>query len=322
MQRTSIIVVLLWAVGYVVCHGGNFAAELSHRREYLEKRGASLREARDQCARGGIDHRELYERAIRDIQVTHDLDGAYIERALPDYNHTHYTGDKYTVTTDPHEIFQKYNTCALSPDVTEGPFYVEGELVRRDIVDGQPGVPLHLKIRVKDFATCADVSGALVEVWHANALGTYSGTGAEHGKTYLRGLQRTDGMGVVSFDTVFPGHYYERAPHVHVAVHVSGTREDPDGAVRDNVVSLSAQVFFDQDLILAVERQEPYRDNEQPFMYNADDGFLQQEAAARFDPFVDWVALSENANDGLLAWITVGANLTEHRELSVADHRP
>ncbi|KAI0593158.1 aromatic compound dioxygenase [Biscogniauxia sp. FL1348] len=319
MQRISLILVLLWTASYAVCHGGNFAAELSHRREYLEKRGAGLREARDQCARDGTDSRELYERGVQDIQViTRDLD----ERALPDYNHTHHTDDKYTINTDPHDIFQKYKACALSPDVTEGPFYVEGELVRRDIVDGQPGVPLHLKIRVKDFATCADVSGALVEVWHANALGTYSGTGAEHGKTYLRGLQRTDGMGVVSFDTVFPGHYYERAPHVHVAVHVGGAREDPDGAVRDNAVSLSAQVFFDQDLILEVEREDPYRANGQQLTYNADDGFLQQEAAAKFDPFVDWVTLSERTRDGLLAWITVGANLTEHRELTVADHRP
>ncbi|KAI5920402.1 aromatic compound dioxygenase [Camillea tinctor] len=318
MQKLPILAVILWAIGYAAGHGGNFAAELSHRREYLEKRGASLREARDLCARNGADDRELFERGIQDIQLTHDLG----ERALKDYNHTHQTSDKYTLNTDPHEIFQKYKACALSPDVTEGPFYVEGELMRRNIVDGQSGIPLHLKIRVKDFATCNDVQDVLVEVWHANALGTYSGTGSEHGKTYLRGLQRTDNMGVVSFDTLFPGHYYMRAPHVHIAVHIAGTAEGSDGSVRNNVVSLSAQVFFDQDLILAVEKEDPYRQNKQEFMWNADDGFLQQEGSAGFDPFVDWVGLSKNTRDGLLAWITVGANLTEHRALSVADSRP
>ena len=33
------------------------------------------------------------------------------------------------------------NVCLLSPETTEGPFYVDPRLVRRDITEGRPGVP-------------------------------------------------------------------------------------------------------------------------------------------------------------------------------------
>jgi hypothetical protein len=36
----------------------------------------------------------------------------------------------------------------LTPELTEGPFYIDLERMRRDITEGQPGVPLRLRIRL------------------------------------------------------------------------------------------------------------------------------------------------------------------------------
>lgn len=53
----------------------------------------------------------------------------------------------------------------LSPEVTEGPYYVAGEYVREDITEGQAGVPLTLDLQVLDIETCEPVVGAYTEIW-------------------------------------------------------------------------------------------------------------------------------------------------------------
>src|SRR5205807_2241164 len=35
-------------------------------------------------------------------------------------------------------------TCTLTPEMTEGPYYISGEAVRSDITEGRPGTPLRL----------------------------------------------------------------------------------------------------------------------------------------------------------------------------------
>lgn len=159
-------------------------------------------------------------------------------------------------------------------------------------------------------------------------MGVYSATDDRpKNETFGRGLQKTDAMGVVEFDTIVPGHYFGRAQHIHVGVHVPGTKpSDPSSSspsVSDNAVSLCAQLFFDQDLADRTRKIAPYSGNKQPFTTNADDDFLKLEAAGRFDPFVSWVYLGEGDDlaDGLLAWVTVGANMTEHRKLDVSATR-
>ena len=63
----------------------------------------------------------------------------------------------------------------LTPELTEGPYYIDLEKIRRDITEGQPGVPLRLRIKVAHLSTGAPLSGAAVDVWHCNAQGVYSG---------------------------------------------------------------------------------------------------------------------------------------------------
>ena len=56
--------------------------------------------------------------------------------------------------------------------------------------------------------------------------GKYSGAEANDtvGRTYLRGIQRTDAKGLALFKTVYPGWYQGRAVHIHVKVHVGRRR--------------------------------------------------------------------------------------------------
>ena len=66
-------------------------------------------------------------------------------------------------------------SCVLTPELTEGPYYVPGEKVRRNITEGKPGTPLELRLSVVKASTCAPVAAAAVDIWHADALGVYSG---------------------------------------------------------------------------------------------------------------------------------------------------
>ncbi|KAI8630771.1 hypothetical protein F5Y19DRAFT_483421 [Xylariaceae sp. FL1651] len=186
---------------------------------------------------------------------------------------------------------------------------VEGELVRSRITGNQSGSPLYLKIRVKDFTSRCERDWRLWRNWRRARPGLLPRPAEDryHGRSLLRHH--------------FPGHYAGRAPHIHVAVHIDA-HEEADGSVHDNTVSMNAQIYFDQDFILQVEKTAPHNANSQPFMLNKDDWFLQQEAAAAFDPFISQITVSNCAQDGLIGYTTVGVNLTEHRELVVADHRP
>ncbi|MFF4519761.1 hypothetical protein ACFY2I_54245, partial [Streptomyces mirabilis] len=43
--------------------------------------------------------------------------------------------------------------CVLTPEQTEGPYYLDLETVRKDITEGKAGVPLTLRVTVVDIAT-------------------------------------------------------------------------------------------------------------------------------------------------------------------------
>jgi hypothetical protein len=39
-------------------------------------------------------------------------------------------------------------TCVLAPELTEGPYYLPNERIRRDITEGKPGTLLRLRLTV------------------------------------------------------------------------------------------------------------------------------------------------------------------------------
>ena len=138
-------------------------------------------------------------------------------------------------------------TCVLTPEQTEGPYYIANEKVRRNITESRPGAPLVLRLFVVDASTCKPIKGAAVDIWHADAGGVYSGFGSGSGnRTFMRGIQRTDASGLARFRTVYPGWYRGRTVHIHVKVHVAG-----------NVVH-TGQLYFPDSWTDRVFRRKPY----------------------------------------------------------------
>jgi protocatechuate 3,4-dioxygenase beta subunit len=138
-------------------------------------------------------------------------------------------------------------SCVLSPEQTEGPYYIPDERVRRNITDGHPGTPMLLRTTVVDASTCRPIRRAAVDVWHADAAGVYSGFGSgAAGRTFMRGVQRTDARGLAVFRTVYPGWYPGRTVHIHVKVHIGG-----------NVVH-TGQLYFPEAITNTAYKKSPY----------------------------------------------------------------
>jgi protocatechuate 3,4-dioxygenase beta subunit len=180
--------------------------------------------------------------------------------------------------------------CILSPELTEGPFYIDLDLVRRDITEGRPGTALELAVKVADGESCEAIEDAAVDIWHCDADGVYSGVQGDSG-TFLRGIQMTDAGGDAGFQTIFPGWYSGRAVHVHVKVHLGGAD------------SYTGQLFFDDAVTETVYEAEPYNARPGPDTPNEADGIFGQGG----DQTV--VSLSP-AGDGYRGVVTLGVPRT------------
>ena len=182
-------------------------------------------------------------------------------------------------------------SCVLTPEMTEGPYYIAGEKVRRNITDGHPGTPLLLRLAVIDASSCKPIKGAAVDVWHADAAGNYSGFGAGRAsRTFMRGIQKTNASGIATFLTVYPGWYQGRTVHIHVKVHVSG-----------NVVH-TGQLFFPDALTDRVYRKAPYTKRPNRRTRNANDSIFVNGGRRSM------LALRRRSAGGYLAKITMGVH--------------
>jgi protocatechuate 3,4-dioxygenase beta subunit len=155
-------------------------------------------------------------------------------------------------------------TCVLTPEQTEGPYYIANEALRRNITDGRPGTPLLLRAFVVNASTCKPIKGAAVDIWHADAGGVYSGFGqGASNRTFMRGIQRTNAKGLALFRTVYPGWYQGRTVHIHVKVHLGG-----------NVLH-TGQLYFPDTVTDAVYRKAPYTSRPSRDVRNAADSIYR-----------------------------------------------
>ncbi|MCC6792010.1 MAG: intradiol ring-cleavage dioxygenase [Thermomicrobiales bacterium] len=210
--------------------------------------------------------------------------------------------------------------CVLTPELTEGPYYVEEILLRSNIVEDRAGVPLRLTIAVQDPTSCIPLANAAVDIWHCDANGYYSGISGENPgggaaatgdenleTTFLRGVQLTDEDGVATFETIYPGWYTGRAVHIHMKVHVDG--EAVDGSYDGGHVAHTGQLFFDDAISDAVYLTSAYseRANAQR-LYNDGDNILgdhddEPGFMLELTPLVDG-----SIEEGFLGTITIGVD--------------
>jgi protocatechuate 3,4-dioxygenase beta subunit len=152
--------------------------------------------------------------------------------------------------------------CAVRPEQTEGPYFVDEKLNRSDIrvdpADGsvKPGVPLRLEFQVSRIAAgaCDPLSRVRVDIWHCDALGVYSDVrdaGFDtRGRKFLRGYQMTNANGSAEFLTIYPGWYQGRAVHIHFKI-----RTDPASS---RAREFTSQLYFDEAITEQAHKHSPY----------------------------------------------------------------
>lgn len=184
---------------------------------------------------------------------------------------------------------------ALTPEQTEGPYYIDDLLLRDDITEDRPGVPLELTVFVIDIPTCQHIPDAAVDIWHCDALGDYSGFGnqSKPGDTFMRGVQLTDQGGAATINTVYPGWYVGRATHIHIKVHTGGSADD--GTYIGGATQHTGQLYFDDEMTDQIAMLEPYAQRlDIRRTRNQEDGILNRAGINDASLFVQLTPLDED----------------------------
>lgn len=202
------------------------------------------------------------------------------------------------------------------PDETAGPFPGDGSngidvlddsgIVRADIRSSfgsstttAQGVPLTVRLTVRDAATGDVRTGAGVYLWHCDRDGNYSlYSEAAQDENYLRGVQEVDGSGTVTFSTIFPGCYSGRWPHIHFEVY--GTLADAVGSgpiVKTSQLALPKEAC---DLVYATDGYASSVQNLAGLTLATDNVFSDDGAVHQL------ASMSGDASAGYTAALTVG----------------
>ncbi|KAK7745825.1 hypothetical protein SLS53_002542 [Cytospora paraplurivora] len=284
------------------CSGGATARRMKQRA--VQRRAEKVKALRE--ARGIKASPKKYRRDLAELQEWEKV------------NHNKTGIDDYNAFTALETVFGANTSCVQAPIDTAGPYYVVGEYFRSNVKETEfsEGVDLFLEVQYVDVTSCAPVPDVAVDVWNANATGVYSGVEGSAGlveaglnTTFLRGIQVTDNEGVVSFETIFPGHYADRATHTHLLAHTNTTIL-PNGTISlfNKPVAHIGQLFYPEDLRSAVEATYPYNTNTIAVTTNDEDIWSVVQADSSFDPFPQFVYLGDDVTDGLFAWIQIGIN--------------
>jgi protocatechuate 3,4-dioxygenase beta subunit len=126
----------------------------------------------------------------------------------------------------------------LIPEETAGPYPADGTngpdiltqsgVVREDITTSfgdytgtAEGAALTIRLVLQDATNgCVPLAGGAVYAWHCDRDAFYS-LYTIVDQNYLRGVGEADAEGVVTFQSIFPGCYEGRWPHIHFEVYPS-----------------------------------------------------------------------------------------------------
>jgi len=207
-------------------------------------------------------------------------------------------------------------TLTEVPDETGGPYPADGSngvnvlddsgIVRSDIRSSfgsstttAAGVPLTIKLTVRDTSTGAAKTGAAVYLWHCDREGQYSlYSRAVTGENYLRGVQETDATGTVTFTSIFPACYSGRWPHIHFEVYSSVA-----GATSSGPIVKTSQIALPQEACDAVYATDGYSAS----VGNLSQVSLQRDNVFGNDAGIHQIAtMSGNTSSGYTSALTVG----------------
>lgn len=111
------------------------------------------------------------------------------------------------------------SSAQATPPQTAGPFYTPDSPRRASLLEPGERAPRLLLAGRVVTTDCRPVAGALLDVWHCDAAGRYDNAGFRH-----RGHLFADASGGYQLETIVPGRYPGRTPHIHVRVQAPGGR--------------------------------------------------------------------------------------------------
>jgi hypothetical protein len=170
----SIIAWLFLTVSSVLAHPGHSVAEeAAERGEWLQSRQPrSVRSCATNLRERGLLETSLARRQqlVRHARTKRSLAGKQLvsrdfSSAL---NASHTSNLSVTLGTDEQVLFADDSSCLLAPEVTQGPYYIDGEIMRSDTTEDQVGVPLFLDVQIVDTSTCEPVPAVYMEIWHCS----------------------------------------------------------------------------------------------------------------------------------------------------------
>ncbi|HVD63225.1 MAG TPA: intradiol ring-cleavage dioxygenase [Lapillicoccus sp.] len=207
-------------------------------------------------------------------------------------------------------------TLTEVPDETAGPYPGDGSnganvlddsgIVRSDIRSSfgsstttAQGVPLTIKLTVRDTSTGSAKAGAAVYLWHCDRDGQYSMYSRNiTNESYLRGVQETDSTGTVTFTSIYPACYDGRWPHIHFEVYSSVADATSSGPIVK-----TSQIALPKEACEAVYATDGYSASVQ----NLSRVSLQTDNVFRNDAGIHQIAtMSGDVASGYTAALTVG----------------
>ncbi|WP_438854315.1 intradiol ring-cleavage dioxygenase [Agromyces sp. M3QZ16-3] len=202
------------------------------------------------------------------------------------------------------------------PDETAGPYPGDGSngvdvlddsgIVRSDIRSSfgsstavADGVPLTIRLTVRDAATGSPMVGAGVYLWHCDRDGGYSlySPGLQD-VNYLRGVQATDDGGTVQFTSIYPACYTGRWPHIHFEVY-----SDVSNAVASGPIVKTSQIALPEEVNAVVYATSGYEQS----VRNAARVSLASDNVFGDDGGIHQIAsMSGSPSSGYTAALTIG----------------
>ncbi|CBJ81066.1 putative exported protein [Xenorhabdus bovienii str. Jollieti] len=176
--------------------------------------------------------------------------------------------------------------CELTPEEMSGPYFINNKLLRRNITEDEQGIPLLLTMKIIDSVTCKPLDDILIDIWHCNSMGKYSGwkyinpdleaPSSDIGtisrtdeSIFLRGAQRTDKEGIVRFTTIFPGFYAGRAIHIHLSARSANVQKR-----QEDKFYFVGQLYFPENISKEVMINDMYSPRDINRLKNEDDSIF------------------------------------------------
>lgn len=227
---------------------------------------------------------------------------------------------------------QKNDTglCVLSQEEVSGPYFRNTKLIRRDITESEPGLPLLIKIKVVERNSCTPLHNVFVDIWHCNARGSYSGwshinpdleaepdnvgkISRTDDKTFLRGSQQSDSQGILRFTSVYPGFYAGRATHIHLAIRKPSKNQNDTSHF-----AYVGQLYFPEEYNRNVYQLDSYTHRKIKPLSAADDEIYKKYHGERSVLNISTIG-GDGILNGLLAEIEIAIDLSNSSEFLKKD---